>query len=178
MTSNDWLTPPHILDVVRRLGPIDLDPCILGWDPAVHPDGLVRPWVNDPAVSDRGVVFVNPPYGRGLVEKWVDKAIREAAVPLERNTNRSIVLLLPARTEQPWFQSLAWLRVHSALPQGNSAALCFIRGRVRFINPDTGAAVGAGTFPSVLWYLGTRAHDFREAVRWQSADRTGLGVVL
>ena len=56
--SDEWLTPP---DIIRALGPFDLDPCSPGvrpWDMAtkhytVADDGLYRPWV--------GRVWLNPP---------------------------------------------------------------------------------------------------------------------
>src|SRR5688572_32070680 len=65
--SDDWLTPPWLLD---RLGSFDLDPCASVSQPwptarrhyTVVDDGLVREW--------SGRVFMNPPYGRDL-GRWM-----------------------------------------------------------------------------------------------------------
>ena len=73
--SHEWETPRELLDVLHTVfGRFDLDPCAPRRSRTrvrakvhltVEDDGLAAPW--------RGVVFVNPPYGRGLA-RWVAKA--------------------------------------------------------------------------------------------------------
>lgn len=76
MKTDEWLTPPEI---VNALGPFDLDPCspiIRPWDTAkthfslptelFQPDGLSRDW------SPYGRIWLNPPYGQ-QTGKWMMK---------------------------------------------------------------------------------------------------------
>jgi hypothetical protein len=130
-----WNTPPEVLDLVRKLGPIGLDPCsnptsIVGardaWE--FNDDGLNRPW------ADHGIVYVNPPYGREIVW-WVAKAEREARLGAE------IVALLPSRTDARWWQK----HVTTA------DALVFWAGRLRFLGAPSSAP-----FPSAVAYWGPR----------------------
>jgi hypothetical protein len=67
MGKDEWLTPPEI---VRALGPFDLDPCapiVRPWDTAaqhytIQDNGLNQPWA--------GRVWLNPPYGREAIH-WM-----------------------------------------------------------------------------------------------------------
>ena len=93
-------------------------------------DGLTYPWRGE-------VVWVNPPYGRGLLSPFVVKAHREAV-----DNRVPTVMLLPVRTEQPWFQEIVWPDVESGL-----ATIEWVRGRVKF------DGLAAAPFPSmiVIW---------------------------
>lgn len=64
-----------------------------------------------------GAVWVNPPYSRGNVEAFVQKAYEES------QKGATVVMLLPARTEQPWFHDIV-------LPH---AEVRFIRKRIQFV---------------------------------------------
>ena len=94
-------------------------------------DGLTYPW-------EGFRVWVNPPYGRGLLTPFVKKAEREA-----REHGVLVAMLLPVRTEQPWFQDLVWPAVCSGL-----ARIEWVRGRLHFSGEKAGAP-----FPSmvVIW---------------------------
>lgn len=124
--SNDWLTPPEILEVV---GPFDLDPCAsVGqpWRTAKEQwtqNGLDRDWF--------GSVWVNPPYGPHVWE-WLER--------LADHGNG--VALIFARTETEGFFRTVWER---------AKALYFLEGRLYFRYPKTGkrAPFNAGA-PSVL----------------------------
>jgi hypothetical protein len=91
-------------------------------------DGLSAPW--------RGVVFVNPPYGRGLA-RWVAKARRE----VELGHARTVVAILPARPDTGyWHEHVA-----------GRAAVYFLKGRLRFGNGEQSAP-----FPSALAVWGAQ----------------------
>lgn len=70
--TTTWLTPPSIIDA---LGPFDLDPCCppaMPWKTAAlmltkAEDGLFTPW------PDSARVWLNPPYGTGEIEPWLEK---------------------------------------------------------------------------------------------------------
>lgn len=131
--KQDWQTPDNVLDVVRQVGHIALDPCTVASNPTGAEVLVPFPAYNGLAVSWRehvwrGVAYVNPPYGRECAA-WVYKAIEEA----EKGT--PIVMLVAARPDSRWGQAL----LHSA------DALCWWRGRIRF----RGAPASA-PFPSLF----------------------------
>jgi hypothetical protein len=128
--SDRWFTPPDLLaDIEAFLGAGYLDPC-----PAMLPgqkiqSGLWMPW--------RGRVYVNPPYGRAI-GPWIIKAMTD---PVDE-----LLILVPARTETGWFQSLYdW-------------PVCFLRGRLKFSGVRDNAP-----FPSALVYRGERREAFYSA---------------
>lgn len=143
----DWPTPPDLVDLLVDLfGVIDLDPCSnaasivpaqVRYSGPPHVDGLVAPWtVKGPGTR----VYVNPPYGEG-VGHWTARCVEAAQLGCE------IVLLLPARTDQPW-----WHR-----DVATAQAVGFWRGRLRFLGSKFGAP-----FPSVLVYWGRSPRRFSE----------------
>lgn len=80
-------------------------------------DGLSQEWT--------GVCWCNPPYGR-QIGKWVKKAAE---------SNATVVMLLPARTDTKWFHDYI-------LP---NAEIRFIKGRLKF-----GGRKNNATFPSMI----------------------------
>lgn len=99
-TPNDHCTPAAVLEVVQAFAPIVLDPCANPWSlvPAeswcsAHDggDGLALPWE-----SFGGLVYVNPPYGRGHLRQWVAKAALEADIGAE------VIMLVPCSPETSW----------------------------------------------------------------------------
>lgn len=89
-------------------------------------DGLSKSWEVHPS----GAVWCNPPYKRGVIGKWVEKAHAEADY-----LQVTVVCLLPARTDTAWFQDYV-------LPY---AELRFVRGRLKF-----GGSKNSAPFPSVV----------------------------
>jgi phage N-6-adenine-methyltransferase len=139
----DWRTPEDILELVRRYDSIGLDPCTGPENPTKAAyffteadNGLERSWMG------RGLVFVNPPYGRA-VAKWAAKCAREGG-------ETSVIALLPARPDSRWFHDAVFRQ---------STAICWLKGRVRFVG-----APASAPFPSVLVYWGEDASRFAEAV--------------
>lgn len=141
-----WCTPPSVLyRVCLSFGrSVGLDPCsnpnsIVGaateWSLAHGDDGLVPSW------QSRGPVYCNPPYGRGVIDRWAAKIALEGALGAE------LVALLPARVDTHWFQAM-W----------TAHAICFWTGRVKFLGAETGAP-----FPSCLPYWGEHVEAFRKA---------------
>ena len=127
MKTDEWLTPPNILD---DLGPFDLDPCApinRPWAMAknhytVDDDGLKKEWF--------GCVWCNLPYGTES-PKWLDKLA----------THNNGIALIFARTETEMFFTHVWKKAN---------ALMFIKGRLYFhhVNGDK-ARFNSGA-PSVL----------------------------
>lgn len=132
--SVEHYTPSHIVArVVACLGAIDLDPCSNDGTPnvpasrqfAACDDGLVQVW--------SGRVFMNPPYGRGIIDRWVTKLVAEH----RKGNVPEAIALVPARPGSQWFQGL------------RDFPVCFVEGRLTFIGNQAPAP-----FPSALVYLG------------------------
>jgi hypothetical protein len=125
--SDDWLTPPGILEA---LGPFDLDPCApieRPWDTAaehytIADNGLAKRW--------RGRVWLNPPYGREAA-RWLRR--------LAEHGNGTALIF--ARTETTAFHQYVWPLADGVL---------FVRGRLHFHHPDGTRASGNGGAPSAL----------------------------
>jgi hypothetical protein len=152
--KDDWNTPEEVLQLVRKLGPISLDPCSnagsivdAAREIRLPEDGLLANWAE---LGAGGVVFVNPPYGQTASRVWLRKITEEAARGAE------IVALLPARPDTQWFQR------HGAKAQ----AIVFWEGRLTFLGAPTSAP-----FPSLVLYYGPRPWAFLAAFEGQ-----GLGV--
>src|SRR5690606_22238415 len=101
-TKNDHNTPEIVLKVIRAYSPIGLDPCSNPWSTvgavaarSKHDgqDGLTSDWSE---YLDEGIVYVNPPYGSGLILPWVEKAAEEAQRGVET------LMLVPCSPETRW----------------------------------------------------------------------------
>jgi site-specific DNA-methyltransferase (adenine-specific) len=84
-------------------------------------DGLAQDW--------RGVLWLNPPYGREI-SRWVAKAYQAA-----QENGATVVCLLPARTDTKWWHTYVM----------RAAEIRFVRGRLKFSN-----AVSSAPFPSAV----------------------------
>jgi DNA N-6-adenine-methyltransferase (Dam) len=93
-------------------------------------------------------VYCNPPYSAGLIDRFVEKAIRE----YENCNAQEIIMLVNNRTETRWFQSLL----------AHATGCCLIKGRLKFWRP--GVAPGAIRTGQVVFYLGQseRLQFFRD----------------
>lgn len=89
-------------------------------------NALVVPW-------DGQRIFVNPPYGRNL-RSWANKIVEEASTG-----RKTIVALVPARTDTQWFFTLT---------KDLTTEVYFISGRLHFNETKTVAP-----FPSALVIL-------------------------
>ncbi len=131
--TDEWLTPPGILEA---LGPFDLDPCSpvnRPWDTALrhytmHDNGLNQPW--------EGRVWLNPPYGP-KTGKWLARMVE----------HRNGIALIFARTETQMFFGHVW---------NGANAVLFLKGRLHFHRPDGTRAKANSGGPSVLIAYGTR----------------------
>ena len=110
-----WQTPKAVYQTLDAEFRFDDDPC-----PTMPmTDGLTRRW--------GGVVFCNPPYKQIAV--WVRKAWEEA------QTGKTVVLLIPSRTDTRWWHEYVM----------TATEIRFIRGRLRFEG-----AKHSAPFPSVI----------------------------
>lgn len=113
-TTDEWYTPKEIIDM---LGPFDTDPCA-----PVHPlwqtarimynkndDGLKKEWF--------GRVWLNPPYSRPLIEKFIEKMAEHG----------NGIALLYNRCDSRMFHEVIFKK---------ATAMKFLKHRIRFFRPD------------------------------------------
>lgn len=118
--SMEWYTPPWVLYLALAcLGRIDLDPCanpqksvpaIRHYVGTAGQDGLLLPWgeqVEDVVAGQLCTVwahpftvFLNPPWGD--IGAWAGRLEQEYLA----GHLSAALLLVPVRTERPWFQAL------------------------------------------------------------------------
>lgn len=123
--KQDWETPSDLFAKLHAEFYFTLDACATKANAKVphyyspDTDALIQTW--------SGVVWMNPPYGRGIGQ-WVRKAYDSAQM------GATVVCLLPARTDTSWW--------HDYVMMGE---VRFLRGRIRFVN-----APYAAPFPSAI----------------------------
>lgn len=110
-----WTTPKALYEDLDREFHFNDDPC-----PLHGSGGLDRPWGDS--------TYCNPPYGREI-GKWIVKAYTEA------RGGKTVVLLVPSRTDTAWFQDYCL----------KADEIRFIKGRLKF-----GDAVNSAPFPSAV----------------------------
>ncbi len=121
----DWL----ISELEDEFGSF-FDPC------PVNPqeDGLLSNWHERIYESDVDFIYVNPPYTRGQIAKWVEKCrteqLGEVGVP--------IVLLIPSYTDTAYFHDFIYEKEHVEIK--------FFKGRIQFKGYNSNRA----SFPSML----------------------------
>jgi phage N-6-adenine-methyltransferase len=131
----EWYTPAEYVEAARAvLGSIDLDPA--SSDEAqktvqaaryftVAEDGLAHDWF--------GTVWLNPPYSQPAIAEFVSKLI----AAYQRGDVTAAILLTNSSTDTAWFHEAAEA----------AAAICFTRGRVKFIGPGGAGEEGGEVAP-------------------------------
>ena len=148
-TGNDeWYTPAEFVERVRRvLGEIDLDPASNAQAQQIVGAKQYFTKINDALAQDwRGRVWLNPPYSRGLLVRFVNKMGRE----IEAGNVSAAIMLLNNFTDADWFQ----------LAGSISTAICFPRGRICFENAS-GKVKDRPLNGQVFFYYGRKVDLFR-----------------
>jgi len=146
--NNEWYTPGKFIQAAKKvMGRIDLDPASSETANALigatkfytqDNDGLTKKW--------HGCIWMNPPYEKSLIPRFVNKLIEELP-----NIEQAVVLVNNA-TETAWFQQLL-----------NAANIvCFMRGRVKFLNED-GVPANTPLQGQAIMYFGKQEDTFVEA---------------
>lgn len=144
--ENEWYTPPEYIEAARDvMGGIDLDPASCETAQSnvkakrfytADDDGLSKKWT--------GNVWLNPPYAKDLIGKFAAKIVAESS-----RFTQAIVLVNNA-TDTAWFHDLASV----------SSAICFLRGRVKFLD-KTGKPVNTPVQGQAVLYIGSNVEHFR-----------------
>ncbi len=152
MSALDKLcTPPNVLELVRKVGPIGFDPFPGEYalvDPRVCSVDGYDAWA-DPHwpshIKDGQVMFANPPYSRGNLPRFADKW-SSLSFPFMHG-----IALLPAATGTNWFDVMA----------KSSRVLVLWRGRITFWL-DGKPTKGGGMFDSAMFYAGPNPYRFAD----------------
>jgi ParB family chromosome partitioning protein len=145
--QDEWYTPPKYIDAARDvMGNIDLDPASSsGANDMVQADeyytilddGLTHGW--------RGKVWMNPPYSQPLINDFCEKF----AIDYRQGFITEGCVLVNNATDTGWYHALL----------EHAAAVCFIKGRVKFID-ENGEATGAPLQGQTVLYFGDSVDDF------------------
>jgi phage N-6-adenine-methyltransferase len=123
--SEMWATPHALFERLDAIYSFDVDVCAVAgnakckkyFTPSI--DGLKQSW--------RGACWMNPPYGRDIIQ-WMRKAY------ISSLQGATVVCLVPARTDTRWWHSYAM-----------KGEVEFIKGRLKF-----GDAKNSAPFPSAI----------------------------
>jgi len=124
-----WETPNDFFDQLNIQYKFTTDVCAIKENAkckhfySPDTDGLQQAW--------KGTCWMNPPYGRNLTNKWVEKAY------IESRKGCTVVALLPVRTDTRWF--------HQFIHRKKGVSIEFIKGRLKF-----GGSKNAAPFPSMI----------------------------
>jgi hypothetical protein len=139
-SSSEWYTPIEYWPMIKKvMGDIDLCPAsIQPLQSEVLPgvkcytkktNGLNKKWP--------GRIWLNPPYERGLIDKFIHKLVAE----LKSGRTTEAILLVDNGTDTRWFR---------AAVNAPCAAICFPK-RVRFYDP-TGKACSPSKGQAFLYF--------------------------
>lgn len=160
--SDFWQTPGPIADNARTLygrkrliagravSSFDLDAAAneanklaelwLGPGSPIAEDALLVNW--QLVRGEICYVWCNPPYSRGNIPAFIEKAHAEARAGRAQTT-----LLVPASTEVHWWHKFVWNEEYRCFRPG--VVIDFLKPRVRFIRPD-GKQAGSPPIGSVF----------------------------
>lgn len=131
--STEWETPPELFaQLDREFGGFLLDAAASDSNAlckkyfTVKQNGLAKPW-------PRGSVYVNPPYGKGVIGPWVDKAYTQSRL------GSTVVMLLPFRSDTKWIHNVV-------VPHAKE--IRFIKGRLRY--RMNGELMNSAPYPSAI----------------------------
>ena len=144
--ENEWYTPPEYIEAARDvMGSIELDPASCETAQAnvkakrfctADDDGLTKKWT--------GNVWLNPPYSKDLIGQFAAKVVAESG------RMRQAIVLVNNATDTAWFHELASV----------ASAVCFLRGRVKFLD-RTGKPANTPVQGQAVLYVGPDVERFR-----------------
>ena len=137
MAKDNWQTPKDLFDKLDLEFAFDFDVCadksnyqtFVYFDEKI--DALTISWNYK---TEPAVVWMNPPYSRGNIDKFCKKAYDES------QKGCTVVGLLPGDCSTKWF--------HEYVMRADE--IRFLKRRVRFVDPDTGKQGGSPTFGSIV----------------------------
>jgi len=147
--NNEWYTPPEYIEAARAcMGSIDTDPASNDFANqhvikaaqyfTAEQNGLKQEW--------RGNVWLNPPYGRGLIEDFAFALVEKH----QAGEFQQAIVLVNNATETGFFQTLL----------SAAAAICLPKSRIPFLNSE-GKPVNKPLQGQSVLYFGPHIDRFR-----------------
>lgn len=143
--KDNWQTPKKLFDELNAIHHFTVDGAA---DSTNH---LCERWYGpgSPIIENAlnwlwedEIVWLNPPYS--MVKEFVAKAFHETYI----GGCKKVVLLVPARTDTKWWHEYVW-DVKNGKPYAN-VEINFLKGRVKFVDPDNPENTNSAPFPSVI----------------------------
>lgn len=146
--ENEWYTPEQHIEFARQvLGTIDLDPASSHVaNQTVKAERFFSQETNGLEKEWAGNVWLNPPYAQPAIAQFADKMVAE----WQSGRVAAAIVLTHNYTDTAWFQTLARA----------AAAICFTRGRVRFVSPA--GELAAPTQGQAFFYFGPETDIFAD----------------
>jgi len=145
--SDDWHTPEWCINAARNvMGDINLDPFSSNQaNVLIKADNIYTEADNALSIDWLAVnnVWMNPPYGKGVMQKAVDKLL------LERAKFKQIIVLTNAATDTLWFEAM----------RKEATSICLTKGRISFEDAG-GKKVSGNTKGQAFFYFGENADKF------------------
>jgi len=143
----EWYTPRNIIEAARKLmKTIDVDPAssdianqIIGATTyyTIENNGLLQEW--------KGNIWMNPPYSQPLITQFCDLLVEKYIL----GEVKQACVLVNNATETNFYQNM----------MNHSKAICFIKGRVKFID-EKGESGGAPLQGQTILYFGDNVAEF------------------
>lgn len=144
--NNEWYTPVEYINSAKIvMGDIDLDPASNDFSQTQikakkyftsRNCGLSKEWL--------GKVWLNPPYSRGLLDKFIEKLVSEVNV-------EEYICLTNSSTDTRW--------CHLLMDDAN--AMCLTKGRISFLN-ENGLKSKGNSRGQIFYYKGINIEAFKE----------------
>lgn len=147
--NNEWYTPADYIEAARTaMGSIDTDPAssVIANERVqastfftIDDDGLCQKW--------QGNIWMNPPYAQPLISQFAEALVSKWA----SGEIKAACVLVNNATDTGWFKGMAEA----------SSAICFTKGRVRFIDPQ-GKPSGSPLQGQAILYFGSDPKGFAD----------------
>ena len=137
MANDEWQTPLELFNKLDKEFDFWLDACCSCGN-CLCPEGIFSEDDNSLylnwAEEQLGSIWMNPPYSRGNIDQFCQKAYEES------QKGCTVVGLLPLRSAS-WFHKYV-MKAHE---------IRFLTRRIKFIDPDTGKpSIGSPNFDSII----------------------------
>lgn len=146
---DSWMTPAWVVELAREImGSIDLDPASNERAQAtvqatthytIHDDGLAHEW--------EGNVYCNPPYSKGLIDRFAHHAIAQ----WRRGEINQMILLTNTSSAARWYQALV----------EECTVMAFPSPRIQFVHPHL--QTNGNNYDQTCFYFGDRWRRFTRA---------------
>ena len=138
--KNSWRTDPRVFDALNAEFDFSLDAAaskdnrLVSYYFTQEDDALKQDWFSEmPNYTNNKNVWVNPPYGRGMIKAFMQKAIEQ------KNLGVTTVMLVPATLDAQW------------LPVNEVSEIRIITGgRLSFYHPTTNKKINGNTKGSMF----------------------------